>query len=49
MNSYLYAAGQKSGNVAAYKIHNDGNLERFVTYAVGRNPTWVLATTISRP
>jgi 6-phosphogluconolactonase len=47
--SYLYAAGQKSGNVAAYKIHNDGNLERFATYAVGKNPTWVLATTISRP
>lgn len=46
---YLYAAGQGSGRLAAYRIQKDGALEPFATYEVGKNPTWVLATAITRP
>jgi 6-phosphogluconolactonase len=41
---YLFAAGQGSGNLAAYRIDpNSGQLTRFETYAVGKQPWWVLA------
>ena len=40
---FLYAAGQASGKLAAFKINsNTGALNRFATYDVGERPWWVL-------
>lgn len=38
---FLYAAGQASGNLAAYRILDDGRLELFQTLPVGDTPAWV--------
>lgn len=39
---FLYAGGQGSGKLAAYRIDQQtGKLERFATYEVGPNPSWV--------
>jgi 6-phosphogluconolactonase len=40
---FLYAAGQASGKIAAYRILDDGKLERFSTYDSGPVSWWVLA------
>ena len=40
---FLYAAGQKSDRLAAYKIDPEtGRLNRFATYDVGKGPTWAM-------
>ena len=46
---HLYAAGQNSGRIAAYKIRADGSLDRFATYDVGSVPWWVLVVDTARP
>ena len=44
---FLYAAGQASGKLAAFRIDaKTGSLTRFATYDVGKRPWWVLATRI---
>ncbi len=40
---YLYAAGQGSGRIAAFRIRSDGMLVRFATYKAGPLAWWVLA------
>jgi 6-phosphogluconolactonase len=41
---FLYAAGESSGKLAAYTIDSTtGELRRFTTYDVGRQPWWVKA------
>lgn len=41
---HLYAAGQATGRLAAFRIDlADGSLTRFATYDVGPRPWWVLA------
>jgi 6-phosphogluconolactonase len=40
---YLYAAGQGSGRVAAFRIEPDGTLERFQTIDAGPVAWWALA------
>ena len=41
--THLYAAGQKSGTLAAYSIDpQSGVLERWATIPVGKQPSWVL-------
>jgi len=40
---YLYAAGERSGRLAAYRRHDDGSLSPLRTYEVGREPWSVLA------
>lgn len=40
---FLYAAGQSSGRIAAYRIQNSGVLERFATYDSGPVSWWALA------
>ena len=40
--NFLYAAGQASVNLAAYRIDTQtGRLNRFATYTVGKQPSWV--------
>lgn len=40
---FLYAAGQASGKLAAFRIDREnGSLKRFATYEVGERPWWVL-------
>jgi len=40
--NYLYAAGQKNGKLAAYRISpQTGKLKRLATYEVGKSPSWV--------
>lgn len=40
---FLYAAGEESGKIAAYRIQGkQGTLDRIATYAVGQCPWWVL-------
>lgn len=39
---FLYAAGQASGKIAAYRIGDDGELTRFATYPSGPVSWWVL-------
>jgi 6-phosphogluconolactonase len=42
---YLYAAGLESGRLAAYRVNQQsGQLQPLHTYAVGREPMWVLIT-----
>lgn len=39
---YMYVAGQKSGKLAAYRIHpQTGDLEYFETHNVPNDPSWV--------
>lgn len=38
---FLIAAGQRSGNIATFRIGNDGNLTRIGTTKAGINPWWV--------
>lgn len=38
---HLIAAGQRSGNLAVFKIETDGNLTRTSTLKAGINPWWV--------
>lgn len=40
---YLYAAGQGSGRIAAFRIGNDGTLDRFATYDSGPVSWWIIA------
>src|SRR5262249_36747117 len=40
---FLYAAGESSGKLAAYRIDDKGGLSRFATYDAGAMPWWVLA------
>jgi len=39
---FLYAAGQGSGRLAAYRIDAQGTLEPLDRYDVGERPMWVL-------
>jgi 6-phosphogluconolactonase len=40
---FLFAAGEASGKLAAYRVDDkDGGLERLTTYDVGPRPWWVL-------
>lgn len=39
--NFLLAAGQRSGNIATFRIENDGNLTRLGTTKAGINPWWV--------
>ncbi len=44
---FLYAAGEESGKIAAYRIHQEkGTLDRFATYPIGQRPWWVLVVDI---
>ena len=44
---YLFAAGQQSSRLASYRIDQDtGALTALETYEIGRNPMWVLITTL---
>jgi 6-phosphogluconolactonase len=41
---YLFAAGESSGRLAAYRIDEaSGRLERIATYDVGKMPWWVMS------
>jgi 6-phosphogluconolactonase len=41
---FLFAAGEASGQLAAYHVNQQtGDLTHFATYAVGRQPWWVMA------
>tara|TARA_Y100000588_G_scaffold342439_1_gene387239 strand:+ start:355 stop:1458 length:1104 start_codon:yes stop_codon:yes gene_type:complete len=43
--NFIYAGGQLTGKLAAYKINQEtGELTRFHTYDVGDNPIWVMTT-----
>jgi 6-phosphogluconolactonase len=39
---YLYAAGQGTGRLSAYRINAAGTLEPLETYEIGDRPMWVL-------
>ncbi|NLS75869.1 MAG: lactonase family protein [Chloroflexi bacterium] len=39
---FLYAAGQGSGRVAAYRVMDSGRLAPLETYPLGERPMWVL-------
>jgi hypothetical protein len=42
---FLYAAGEASGRLAAYRIDQGiGTLERFATYRGGTQPWWLLSS-----
>jgi 6-phosphogluconolactonase (cycloisomerase 2 family) len=38
---HLIAAAQQSGNLAIFRIAEDGRLTRTSTLAAGKNPWWV--------
>jgi 6-phosphogluconolactonase len=45
--NFLFAAGQESGRLAAYRINGDtGALIPLETYALGNRPVWVLVTSL---
>ncbi|MBT5714325.1 beta-propeller fold lactonase family protein, partial [Candidatus Poribacteria bacterium] len=45
--SFLYACGQGTGHVAAYRIDGDtGALTPIARYDVGKNPMWVQFLTL---
>lgn len=47
---YLYAAGQQSGNLAAYRIDQQtGQLQRLATYDTGPTPIWVMCGAVEGP
>ena len=43
---YLFATGQQTGRLTAYRIEETGGLTPLETYEVGNNPMWVLMTTL---
>lgn len=46
VGKYAYAAGQRSNNLAAYRINQDtGALDRIATYDCGAGPIWVMCVT----
>lgn len=45
---FLYAAGQSSGRLAAFRIRADGSLNRFATYESGPVSWWALAVDTPR-
>ncbi len=46
---FLFAAGESSGKLAAYRIDGKtGGLERVATYAVGPRPWWVMAVRLGK-
>ncbi len=38
---WLYAAGQGSGKLVAYRMSDDGSLSPMQTFSVGKSPAWV--------
>ena len=45
---YLFSAGQQSSRLASYRIdQNNATLTPLETYELGRNPMWVLITTLN--
>jgi 6-phosphogluconolactonase len=47
---YLFAAGESSGRLAAYRIDGEsGRLKRLATCAAGKTPWWVLAVELPAP
>ena len=44
---FLYAAGESSGRIAAFRIRKDGTLRRFATCDAGPVAWWVLAVDIT--
>ena len=46
---FLYAAGQSSGRIAAYRIADDGRLDHFATYDSGPVSWWVTAVDTPLP
>ena len=45
--NFLFAAGQESGRLAAYRINGDtGALTPLETYPLGNRPVWVLVTSL---
>ena len=45
---FVYAAGQGSGKLAAYRLDSKtGKLTRFATYEVGKGPAWVQVVSLS--
>ena len=42
---YLFATGQQTGRLTAYRVEETGALTPLETYEVGNNPMWVLMTT----
>jgi 6-phosphogluconolactonase len=48
--TYLFAAGESSGKVVAYRVDGEhGRLKRQEVYDVGKRPWWVLAVDLSSP
>ena len=43
---YLFATGQRTGRLTAYRIEETGAMTPLETYEVGNNPMWVLMTTL---
>src|SRR5262249_20243537 len=49
LGKYLYAAGESSGKLAAYRIDaKTGDLTRLATYEVGKSPWWVMGVEMPR-
>jgi 6-phosphogluconolactonase (cycloisomerase 2 family) len=47
---YLFAAGESSGRLAAYRVDGEsGRLKRLATYPAGKRPWWVLAVDLPAP
>ncbi len=44
---WLYAAGQGSGELVAYRLNDDGSLTPFQTLLVGESPAWVQVVSLS--
>ena len=45
-DQYLFATGQQTGRLTAYRVEETGALTPLETYEVGNNPMWVLMTTL---
>lgn len=45
-DQYLFATGQQTGRLTAYRVEEAGTLTPLETYEVGNNPMWVLMTTL---
>ncbi len=45
-DQYVFATGQQTGRLTAYRVEQDGALTPLETYEVGNNPMWVLMTTL---
>jgi len=46
---YLFAAGESSGKLIAYRVGQSGRLQKQEVYEVGKTPWWVLAVDPSSP